>query len=171
MEQLPRGLNASTSKALKNGLKIPIFVNGNINNPHLAEEILAGGKAGFVELGRPLLADPHFPNKAMKGSTKDIRKCVLSGRCEESIFKPPIRPVICSINPAAGREKEFELGLRPGAQRKKVLVIGGAPAGMEAWVIAATRGHDVTLWEKENRLGAIESCGPTSWKGRTEDSD
>jgi 2,4-dienoyl-CoA reductase-like NADH-dependent reductase (Old Yellow Enzyme family)/thioredoxin reductase len=150
---LPRGLNASTCKAIKKEVKIPVFVNGNINDPYLAEEILVGGKADFVELARALLADPHFPNKAMVGSTDDIRKCILCSRCIESIFRPPVGPVVCSVNPAVGREKEFELGLKPGAQKKKVLVIGGGPAGMEASLIAAMRGHDVTLWEKDDKLG------------------
>ena len=151
--QMPRGLNASTSKAVKKQVEVPVFVNGSINDPYLAEEILMGGKADFIELGRPLVADPHFPNKTMVGSTEDIRKCILCSRCIESIFRAPVGPMVCSVNPAVGREKEFELRLKPSAQKKRVLVIGGGPAGMEASLIATARGHEVTLWEKDNKLG------------------
>jgi 2,4-dienoyl-CoA reductase-like NADH-dependent reductase (Old Yellow Enzyme family)/NADPH-dependent 2,4-dienoyl-CoA reductase/sulfur reductase-like enzyme len=151
--QMPRGLNASTSKAVKKEVTVPVFVNGGINNPHLAEDILMEGKADFIELGRPLVADPQFPSKAMTGDTEDIRTCILCSRCVESIFRPPVGPMACSVNPAVGKEKEFELGLKPSAQKKKVLVIGAGPAGMEASLVAAARGHEVTLWEKDDKLG------------------
>jgi len=150
---MPRGLNASTSRAVKKEVAIPVSVNGGINDPHLAEGILMAGKADFIELGRPLVADPDFPNKAMAGSTEDIRKCILCSRCVESIFRAPVGPMACSVNPAAGKEKEFELGLRPAPKKKKVLVIGGGPAGMQASITAASRGHDVALWEKDAELG------------------
>ena len=150
---IPRGLNAATSKAVRKEVRVPVFVNGSINDPQLAEEILAGGKADFIELGRPLAADPHFPNKAMAGRVEDIRKCILCSRCVESIFRAPVGPMVCSVNPAVGKEREFEEGLKPSTQKKKVLVIGAGPAGMEASLIAAMRGHDVALWEKDEKLG------------------
>jgi 2,4-dienoyl-CoA reductase-like NADH-dependent reductase (Old Yellow Enzyme family)/thioredoxin reductase len=151
--QMPRGLNASTSKAVKKQVTVPVFVNGSINDPNLAEDILMGGKADFIELGRPLVADPQFPNKAMTGKAEDIRKCILCSRCIESIFRAPVGPMACSVNPAVGKEKEYELQLKPSAQRVRILIIGGGPAGMQASIVAASRGHDVSLWEKDDKLG------------------
>jgi 2,4-dienoyl-CoA reductase-like NADH-dependent reductase (Old Yellow Enzyme family)/thioredoxin reductase len=151
--QMPRGLNASTSKAVKKQVTVPVLVNGSINDPNLAEDILMGGKADFIELGRPLVADPQFPKKAMAGNAEDIRKCILCSRCIESIFRAPVGPMVCSVNPAVGKEKEYELQLKPAAQKVRVLVIGGGPAGMQASIVAASRGHEAGLWEKDDKLG------------------
>ena len=151
----PRGFNADLAAAIKKEVKIPVSVAGRINDPYLAEEILREGKADFVDLGRTLIADPELPNKVMAGKPEDVRKCVACGRCIESIFKPPIIFMICTVNPAVSREQEYEAGLTPAVKKKKVLVIGGGPGGMEAAAIAAQRGHDVTLWEKDSKLGGV----------------
>jgi len=150
---IPRGFNTPLSQAIKREVKIPVSVAGNINDPYLAEEILKEGKADFIDLGRALITDPQFPNKVAAGRVSDICKCILCARCFESILKPPVGPMICSVNPAVGKEKEFELGLKPAPKKKKVLVVGGGPGGMEASVVAAQRGHQVTLWEKDKKLG------------------
>lgn len=150
---MPRGCNTPLSQAIKRAVKIPVSVAGRINDPNVAEEILREGKADFVDMGRALIADPHFPNKAMAGKVEDICYCIACGRCAESILKPPVGPMICTVNPAVGREKEFELGLRPVAKKKRVLVIGGGPGAMEAAIVAAQRGHEVTLWERDEKLG------------------
>jgi len=150
---MPLATNVDLSRAIKKAVKIPISTAGRINNPDLAEEILRRGEADFVSLGRALVAGPQFPNKAKEGRADDIRKCIACCRCEESILKKPVRPMVCSVNPTVGKEKETELGLKLASKRKNVLVIGGGPAGMEAAIVAAQRGHNVTLWEKDHSLG------------------
>lgn len=150
---MPRCLNVSTSKTVKKEVSIPVFVNGAINDPRMGEEIVAAGKADFIELGRPLVADPDLPNKARSGKVEEIRKCILCSRCVESIFRPPVGPMYCSVNPAVGKEREFEAGMKKVEARKRVLVIGGGPAGMQAAIIASSRGHEVALWEKKESLG------------------
>ena len=150
---MPHGCNADLSQAVKKAVNIPVSVAGNINDPFVAEKILGEEKADFVDLGRALIADPQFPKKVRDGKLDDIRKCLRCVRCKESILKPPVGPMVCTVNPAVGREKEFESSLGPAPKRKKVLVIGGGPGGMEAAIIASLRGHDVTLWEEGNRLG------------------
>lgn len=150
---MPLGINVDLSLVIKRAVKIPVSASGRINDPYLAETILTKGEADFVTLGRALVADPQFPNKAMGGKVDDICKCIACCRCEESILKPPVSPMVCSVNPAVGKEKKFELGLKPETKRKKVLVIGGGPGGMEAAIVAVQRGHDVTLWESSDSLG------------------
>ena len=150
---VPRGYNVHLAAELKKVISVPVMVAGRINDPYLAEDILQQGKADFVDLGRALLADPQFPKKAKEGLVEDIRKCIACNEC----MNPKLREeldipyLICAINPACGREQEFKLTLIGKA--KNILVIGGGPAGMEAARIAALRGHEVTLWEKDEKLG------------------
>ena len=132
---------------------VPVFASGRINDPILAERILTDGQADMIGMTRALIADAELPNKAREGRLDDIRHCVACmqgclGRAAESL------PVTCVQNPAAGREKRLGMGtLKPATAKKKVLVIGGGPAGLKAAEIAAERGHKVTLYEKEDELG------------------
>ncbi len=151
----PRGHNAELAGAVKKELKIPVSVAGRINDPFVAEEILKKGQADFVDLGRTLIADPYFVSKAQAGKVDDICKCIACGRCIEAIFKPPIGPMICSVNPAVSRERVFAEGMKSATKKKNVLVVGGGPGGMETAIVAAERGHKVTLWEKTNKLGGL----------------
>jgi len=146
----PTGINVSFSAALKEVVDVPVIVVGRINDPLLAEYILQRNQADLVSLGRSLLADPEFANKAAEGRFDDIAPCVgcLQG-CVGSIFK--MEQITCLINPTLGREKE--MALTPAAQSKKVMVVGGGPGGLEAAHVAALRGHQVTLFEKEAKLG------------------
>jgi NADPH-dependent 2,4-dienoyl-CoA reductase/sulfur reductase-like enzyme len=149
----PAGCNTDITSAIKKaGIKTPISVAGKIIEPSLAEEILREGKADFVSLCRGLIADPYWPNKAKEGRVEDIRLCICDDRCLEDV-KIDFVPMSCTVNPIVGREKEFQSKLPRRTKKKKVLVLGGGPGGMQAAIIAAQKGHDVTLYEKSNELG------------------
>ncbi|MCL6612446.1 MAG: FAD-dependent oxidoreductase [Peptococcaceae bacterium] len=147
---LPRGGYAYLAWGVKSAVGVPVIASNRINDPLTAEMILRNGQADMINMGRPLIADPDLPNKARRGDLKSIRKCIACNQgCFDSIFS--MGDVHCAINPMAGRE--FEVSVEPAARPRKVLVIGGGPAGMEAARTAAARGHRVTLWEKGPVLG------------------
>jgi 2,4-dienoyl-CoA reductase-like NADH-dependent reductase (Old Yellow Enzyme family)/thioredoxin reductase len=149
------------AEAVKAVVSIPVFAVGRINDPFLAESIVASGKADGVLMGRGSLADPHLPNKAREGRFQDIIQCTacLQGCGERVRLQLPVR---CVLNPRTGREIEF--AITPAPTKKKVFVAGGGPAGMEAAIVAAQRGHEVTLFEASTRLGGqfyLASVPPT----------
>lgn len=134
--------NLNQAKAIKEISSIPVLTVGKINDPKLANNIIEKGYVDGVVIGRALLADPEFANKAKEGRIDDIAPCATCGLgCigEQSKRKPGT----CVINPALGREAELEI--EPSKRLKRVLVIGGGVAGLEAARVAALRGHDVTL--------------------------
>ena len=138
------------SEAVKKVVNIPVIADGKLGCPQVAERALQEQKTDFVGLGRPLIADPEWANKVKAGKLDDIRPCIgdnegCLGRAFEGKY------LSCTVNPAAGMEREY--ALTPAAKCKHVLVVGGGPGGMEAARVAASRGHKVTLWEKEARLG------------------
>ncbi len=123
---------------------------GSIMNIERAEEIIASGKADFVSMCRPLLADPEMPRKYAEGREDDHRPCLRCQRCAPQ----PHRIIFCSVNPFLGREREFPLGrVQKAPQKRRVAVVGGGPGGITAAQILCDRGHDVTLYEKRERLG------------------
>lgn len=147
---LPPGGFAYLARGVKSAVSVPVIASNRINDPLVAEQILLSGQADMVNLGRPLIADPDFPQKAQRGDFKSIRKCMACNQgCMDMVFT--MGEVHCIINPLAGRE--HEITVEPAAAPRKVLVIGGGPAGLEAARMAASRGHSVTLWEKSHRLG------------------
>lgn len=160
------GFLASSSQEIKSVVKIPVICVGRINSPSVAESILRDGKADFIAVGRGLFADPDFVRKTLEGKTDDIRKCIACNTCVDYLFSN--LPVKCMLNPELGREGEFKLVA--AVKRKKVMVIGGGPAGMEAALILKQRGHDVELYEKQKQLGGqLNLAGIPDWKqGYTE---
>lgn len=146
---MPRGCNVHLAEGIKEVVDIPVIVVGRINDPILAEEILNAGKADFVALGRQLLADPFFVEKAARGASEDIRPCIACNECITRLMRH--WRVGCSVNPRVGKEREHQL--KPAEESKKILVAGGGPAGMEAARVATLRGHEVTLCDKGPELG------------------
>lgn len=147
--EMPKGLNVCAAQAIKRVVEVPVTVVGRLNDPVVAESVLARGKADLVGIGRGLLADPELPNKAAAGQFEDIRWCIACNRCIQGLMTA--MSFKCVVNPELGREHEF--GITPAPKPKRVLVAGGGPAGMEAARVAALRGHQVTLYERQPQLG------------------
>jgi 2,4-dienoyl-CoA reductase-like NADH-dependent reductase (Old Yellow Enzyme family)/thioredoxin reductase len=140
---------AGSAATIRQALGIPIMAVGRINDPVLAEKIIRQGQADLVCMGRGLLADPELPNKAREGRLDEIRMCIACNTCMESIFRKG--RVECLVNPMLGREQEMEL--KPAEKKKRVMVVGGGPGGLHAAAVAAARGHEVLLFEKQPQLG------------------
>lgn len=153
---LPRGCNVYLAEAIKKAVKTPVATVGSLNDPAHMEEILENGKADIITLGRALLADPYLPEKARKGNEEDITPCIRCNYCISQNFTPYVRYprgiVQCVVNPIIGREYEAKFVQASGG-KKKVLVVGGGPAGMQTAITAVDRGHEVILCEKGERLG------------------
>ena len=153
---LPRGCNVYLAEAIKKAIKTPVATVGSLNDPAQIEEILEGGKADMITLGRALLADPYLPEKARKGNEDDITPCLRCNYCISQNFTPYVKYprgiVQCVVNPIIGREYESRFVQASGG-KKKILVVGGGPGGMQAAITAADRGHEVILCEKGKRLG------------------
>jgi 2,4-dienoyl-CoA reductase (NADPH2) len=140
--------NVSAAAAVKHVVDVPVMTVGRIHDPALAESILRDGHADLIVMGRPLLADPEFANKARTGRTTEIRRCISCESCIDSMETMRMR---CAVNPFTGREGTL-LAARTSTPRH-VLVVGGGPAGMEAARVAAERGHRVSLYERSRHLG------------------
>lgn len=155
------GCNLVEAAAIKKVVNIPVITVGRIKSPDIAEEILQEEKADMVAMGRQLICDPEWPLKVAAGDFDEIRPCI---GCTQGCINRGIvlrESAACIYNPAAGME--MDAMIKPAQVRKRVLVIGGGPGGLEAARVAALRGHDVTLFEKEQKLGgrfAIACLGP-----------
>ncbi len=147
---VPRGGLSYLAAAIKGAVTVPVIMCNRMNDPDIAEETLALGRADLIGMGRPLLADPDLPNKAREGREREIRRCVACNQgCLANTFFD--KPVKCLVNGLCGREAE--LPIRPTAEPQRLLVVGGGPAGCEFAIRAAQRGHHVTLWEQSGTLG------------------
>ncbi len=147
---IPRGVNVHFAGKFKKELDIPVTTLGSVDL-EMAEQIIAEDKADMVAMNRALIADPEGVNKAKMGRADDIRPCIRCNLCIERTHTYFI-PLRCAVNPISGREAEF-VNLPVPAKKKKVAVIGGGPAGMEAARTAADFGHEVVLYEKAAHLG------------------
>ncbi len=136
---------------IKKLVKIPVINAGGID-AEIGERMLEENKADLIAFGRPLLADPELPDKLAQGRADEIRPCIMCLYCQDCIFYKE-SPLGCAVNAAVGKEKEYTI--TKVGKAKRVVVIGGGPAGMEAARVAALRGHEVSLYEKQPVLGGL----------------
>ncbi|GAA4902386.1 NADPH-dependent 2,4-dienoyl-CoA reductase [Ferrimonas pelagia] len=147
---VPRAVFAGITERLRQHVSVPVIATNRINTPEIAEQILAGGQADMVSMARPLLADPHFVNKAAAGERADINVCIGCNQgCLDHTFK--LKRATCLVNPFACYETDLFL---PAAEkRQRVAVVGAGPAGMASACYAAERGFEVVLFEARAELG------------------
>jgi 2,4-dienoyl-CoA reductase (NADPH2) len=142
----------------KAGIKAPLCMAYRLNKPEVADKAIGDGIIDYWEMCRPGIADPYLPKKITEGRPEDIAICVADNQgCFYYIFVDQLMG--CLVNPRVGREWDPAYEIRPAEKKKKVLVVGGGPAGMESARVAALRGHDVTLYEKSNELGGQMKLG------------
>lgn len=142
---------ADEAARFKASLSIALFVTGRINQPQEAELILARGQADVCGMTRALICDPLMPAKTLEGRVEDVRACIACNQACIGHFHKGL-PISCIQHPETGRELSFSR-LQPALTRKRIMVVGGGPAGMKAAAVAAQRGHDVTLYEAGAQLG------------------
>ena len=150
---LPLGYTVPLAAGIKEAVELPVFATGRINDPALAERVLADGQADMIGVVRGQIADPDWARKTREGRTEEIRYCIA---CNQNCYgRVGLNKTIgCVQNPAVGAEAtEGERHLRPALRKKRVMVVGGGPAGMWAAKIATLRGHDVTLYDQGEELG------------------
>ncbi len=145
----PHGTHVHLAEAIREVVELPVFCIGRITDPSLADMIVAESRADMVGMTRANMTDPDLPTKAREGRADEIRSCIGLMVCWSRVANPD--GITCALNPSVGREKELEI--IPAVVSRRVMVIGGGIAGMEAARVAALRGHAVTLYEKEERLG------------------
>ncbi len=147
---VPPGGFVYLARGVKEKVGVPVFASNRLGDPRVAEKALRSGACDMICWGRPLLADPELPNKVREGRIKEIIPCIACNQgCFDSIFSGG--SVTCIMNPRVGREDELKI--EETKKPRRVMVAGGGPAGMEFALTAAARGHHVTLYEKEDRLG------------------
>ncbi len=149
---LPHGCLTDMASAIKNSISVPVIAVGRILTPGMGEEVLQDGKADLVAIGRGLIADDEWLEKATQGRSDEIQQCIGCMECmRKAIFKG--QELCCTVNYKVSREDTF--AVNPAAKKKKIMIVGAGPAGMTAARYAAVRGHDVTLYDKEGRLGGL----------------
>ncbi|MBI0579221.1 FAD-dependent oxidoreductase [Neobacillus cucumis] len=162
-----QGWRIKLASEIKKHVTVPIIGVGVIREPEFANDIIQSGKVDFIALGRALIADPKWPEKARKKNYKEINRCTTCGYCTDRLRQH--QSIRCSVNPRAGRElslPELQPVINPS---KKVHVIGAGATGMYTAVLAAKRGYEVFLYERENQLGGLLDVasappGKENWK-------
>jgi 2,4-dienoyl-CoA reductase (NADPH2) len=152
-KEVPQGKWVYIAEQIKKSVSIPVVASYRITDPVMADRIIAEGKADIIGMARALIADPEWPNKAREGRLDEINRCICCCRCLDQGLSQHQQLQTCSVNARVG--DDILTNITQAARKKRVLVIGGGPAGMEAARVAALRGHTVTLWEKTDHLGGL----------------
>lgn len=142
------GANLTMAAAIKAVVDVPVITVGKLDQD-IGERAIAAGKIDIIAMNRRLIADPELPRKVLEGRSEDVNVCNSCMTCFDACEH--FQAVVCRVNAALGREREY--AITPALERKRVMVVGGGPAGMEAARVAALRGHEVHLYEKQPRLG------------------
>ncbi len=158
---LPKCFNLELAKEVKKAVSIPVFTAGRMDDPDRCEKAVADGETDGISLGRASLAEPHYARKVQMGCPEKIRPCISCGNCMRTLFADG--SLTCAVNPSSMKEGDY--GLEKALTKRKIVVVGGGAAGMEAALVSAERGHDVTLIEKSGRLGGrLYDAGVHSFK-------
>lgn len=147
------GLNVGAAAAVREVVDVPVIAVGRLHDPDLAEQVLADGRADFIAMGRPLLADPDLPRKlaGWGGGPDRVRHCISCENCIDTLEEKLATE--CAVNPFTGHDLDRVLPEAADVVRRRIVVVGGGPAGMESARLAAAGGHEVTLLEASPRLG------------------
>ena len=153
---VPRGHMVHLAARVKHAVDVPVIAVGRLDEPDLAARVVADGDADLVLLGRALIAEPDWPRKVREGAVESLRPCIACNACVDLVGRG--QPARCSVNPEVGRDLTWEVV--PADRPRRVMVIGSGPAGMEAARIAQLRGHRVSIWERDGKLGGkLEVAG------------
>lgn len=157
---VPRGHMVPLAATIKRAVGIPVMAVGRLDDPDLAARVIGDGAADLICLGRGLIADPDWPLKVQTRAPERVRPCIACNVCVDLVGQGS--PARCAVNPEVGQDLTWEV--RPAATRRRVMVIGSGPAGMEAARLAALRGHEVSVWERDDELGGkfeVASLAPS----------
>ncbi len=151
---VPMGHWLWVADRVKKAVTVPVMMAFRLFLPDIPEKAIADGVIDFWEACRPMIADPSLPEKAASGRVDEIVPCIACNLCFSRLYYH--QPIMCTVRPSLGREREEGwgyYGFTPAPQKKKIAVVGGGPAGLQFAAVAANRGHEVTLWEKDGSLG------------------
>jgi len=142
---------------IKKAVAVPVVAVNKIKDLRAAESILQENRADLIAMGRPFIADPYFPTKAIAGCEETIRPCIYCCQgCVANIVERDA-PLGCTVNPMVGTE--IQGAIRKAERRKRVLVLGAGPAGIQAALTASARGHDVYLVDRSDDIGGADASG------------
>ncbi|QEC50519.1 NADH:flavin oxidoreductase [Baekduia soli] len=159
---VPRGHMVPLAAAVKQAVDVPVIAVGRLDDPALAAHVVASGEADLICLGRGLIAEPDWPAKVRDGRLGEVRPCIACNACVDLVGRG--EHARCAVNPEAGRELGW--AVEPAAAPRRVMVVGSGPAGMEAARMARVRGHEVSIWERDDILGGkLEVAGLAPSKG------